>query len=242
MLLRSITKHVKDQNWFAVALDFFIVVIGVFIGLQVANWNEAREDRNLEREYLTRLQAELKISVEENKDYLNTWRKRVSALSEVASYFNGESNGKELGKTHCEAIVRSHLFSGEIALPATISELQSTGRLTLISDDSIRNQIVQFSRAVDRFLLLNVDIQGHRVTLDSLYPELITRFPTGDMSGATCRFSEMDRSPAFINDFSGNYARFSAYFRVIMKAQQDQRYALLEALNKSAIENSARAK
>jgi len=42
MLLRSITKHVKDQNWFAVGLDFFIVVVGVFIGMQVANWNDVQ--------------------------------------------------------------------------------------------------------------------------------------------------------------------------------------------------------
>ncbi len=42
MILRSITKHVRDQNWFAVGLDFLIVVVGVFIGIQVANWNEAR--------------------------------------------------------------------------------------------------------------------------------------------------------------------------------------------------------
>jgi len=242
MLLRSITKHVKDQNWFAVALDFFIVVVGILIAFQITNWNEAREDRNLERQYLTRLQAELTVSVDENKDYLNTWRERVSALTEVASYFNGESDGKALGKTHCDAIVRSSLHSGEIALPATINELQSTGRLTLISDDAIRNQIVQFSRAVDRFLLLNLDIQGHRVTLDSRYPELIIRIPTGNQSGATCRFSEMAQSQAFINDFSGNYARFSAYFRVIMEAQQDQRYALQRALTSSTLANSGRAK
>ena len=42
MILRRITKHVKDQNWFAVALDFIIVVLGVFIGLQISNWNDAR--------------------------------------------------------------------------------------------------------------------------------------------------------------------------------------------------------
>ena len=42
MLLRRITEHVKAQNWFAVALDFLIVVTGVFIGIQVSNWNEAR--------------------------------------------------------------------------------------------------------------------------------------------------------------------------------------------------------
>ena len=44
MLLRRISKHVKDQNWFAVLIDFAIVVVGVFIGLQVANWNEARSE------------------------------------------------------------------------------------------------------------------------------------------------------------------------------------------------------
>ena len=42
MLLRSLTKHVNDQNWIAIGIDFIIVVVGVFIGIQVANWNEAR--------------------------------------------------------------------------------------------------------------------------------------------------------------------------------------------------------
>ena len=53
MLLRRITKHVKDQNWFAVGIDFAIVVIGVFIGIQVANWNDAR---NAEAGLITSLQ------------------------------------------------------------------------------------------------------------------------------------------------------------------------------------------
>jgi hypothetical protein len=30
MILRRISAHVKDQNWFAVGVDFVIVVIGVF--------------------------------------------------------------------------------------------------------------------------------------------------------------------------------------------------------------------
>jgi hypothetical protein len=45
MLLRSITKHVKDQNWFAVALDFLIVLAGILIAFQITNWNEDRNDR-----------------------------------------------------------------------------------------------------------------------------------------------------------------------------------------------------
>ena len=40
MLLRRVIEHVKSQNWTAIALDFVIVVVGVFIGIQVSNWNE----------------------------------------------------------------------------------------------------------------------------------------------------------------------------------------------------------
>jgi len=30
MLLRRISEHIKAQNWFAVLIDFVIVVIGVY--------------------------------------------------------------------------------------------------------------------------------------------------------------------------------------------------------------------
>jgi len=47
MRLRSLTKHIREQNWFAVALDFFIVVIGILIAFQITNWSEARQtDQN----------------------------------------------------------------------------------------------------------------------------------------------------------------------------------------------------
>ncbi len=45
MILRRVTEHVKAQNWFAVWLDFVIVVVGVFMGLQVQQWNDDRADR-----------------------------------------------------------------------------------------------------------------------------------------------------------------------------------------------------
>ena len=35
MRLRSLTKHIRDQNWFAVALDFFIVVVGILIAFNL---------------------------------------------------------------------------------------------------------------------------------------------------------------------------------------------------------------
>lgn len=65
MILRRITEHVRAQNWFAVALDFVIVVVGVFIGIQVANWNEERALQQRERLLL----AELRSEAQRNADF-----------------------------------------------------------------------------------------------------------------------------------------------------------------------------
>lgn len=63
MLLRRVIDHVRDQNWFAVALEFVIVVVGVFIGIQVSNWNDARAFRERETELLIELRRELEASI-----------------------------------------------------------------------------------------------------------------------------------------------------------------------------------
>ena len=59
MLLRRITQHVKDQNWFAVGLDFVIVVAGILIAFQITEWNEARSVREDERDFLSRLHGDI---------------------------------------------------------------------------------------------------------------------------------------------------------------------------------------
>lgn len=55
MLLRKVTMHVRGQNWTAVLIDLVVVVVGVFVGLQVQDWNEFRKDRIEEQKLLVRL-------------------------------------------------------------------------------------------------------------------------------------------------------------------------------------------
>lgn len=76
MILRSVMKHVKEQNWIAVAIDFVIVVVGVFIGIQVANWNDARPERDLEVLYLQKLESALARDIVEHDDAVDLAEKR----------------------------------------------------------------------------------------------------------------------------------------------------------------------
>ena len=64
MLLRRIIEHVRDQNWIAIGLDFVIVVSGVFIGIQVANFNDDQSDRRDYELALDRYLEEIKINLE----------------------------------------------------------------------------------------------------------------------------------------------------------------------------------
>jgi hypothetical protein len=61
MLLRRMMRHVEGQNWFAVGIDFLIVVVGVFIGIQVANWNEARAEAEQAYDLLSSIAEDLRL-------------------------------------------------------------------------------------------------------------------------------------------------------------------------------------
>lgn len=80
MLLRRITKHVKDQNWFAVGIDFIIVVIGVFIGIQVANWNTIRSDEHNYQNAMVRLAEENFETLDQLEDFRPAVEERLAEV------------------------------------------------------------------------------------------------------------------------------------------------------------------
>ena len=59
MILRKLAAAIEEQNWFTVVLEILIVVVGIFIGLQVDGWNEARKDKAKEGIYLERLSRDI---------------------------------------------------------------------------------------------------------------------------------------------------------------------------------------
>ena len=68
MLFRRIVEHLKTQNWTAVGLDLGIVIVGVFIGTQVSNWNQDR----IERRQTERLLLELRPALQAFADFFDT--------------------------------------------------------------------------------------------------------------------------------------------------------------------------
>lgn len=59
MIYKRFAANLRAQNWIGVAIELAIVIVGVFIGLQAANWNQDRQQRKDTRLLLSQLQVEL---------------------------------------------------------------------------------------------------------------------------------------------------------------------------------------
>ena len=56
--------NLRTQNWTAIGLELAIVIIGVFIGSQVSNWNQVRLEKAATQRMLVQLVPELKNQLE----------------------------------------------------------------------------------------------------------------------------------------------------------------------------------
>ncbi len=86
MVVRRIQEHVAGHNWFAVLVDLVIVTIGVFIGIQVSNWNADRLERGEARAYHALIIEDLVANEQELAERAGYYRQvRAHALAAMAA-------------------------------------------------------------------------------------------------------------------------------------------------------------
>ena len=141
MILRRVTEHVKAQNWFAVALDFLIVVVGVFIGIQVSNWNDARAQRAYERTFLSQLREEIigiTAIVVDQKAYAE---QVVEAGDRALAYLNGDADCER----DCEALLIDFFHASQVwGTPYDYTKYQEAQRLGFPSNPETRRAVNDF--------------------------------------------------------------------------------------------------
>jgi len=150
MLLRSITKHVKIQNWFAVFLDFFIVVAGILIAFQITNWDAERAENNLKSLVEKRLIADFEIIDQEldaavermERQLINmeVWRQALRRGSAVENEKESIINAMAYGASYPSFTSRS----------VTYQELQTSGQLDLIANEKFRVALSKYDNGTQQ--------------------------------------------------------------------------------------------
>jgi len=149
MIPRRVAEHAKTQNWFAVTLDFFIVVIGVFIGIEVANWNQTRQDRQEERRYYGQLLVDLRSDVES----FARAQERADRHDEAAQLVLDRLNGKIPRQASLGRMATAIHLAGWIYIPpvsrGTYDELISTGNPGLLRNSQLKSEIANYYATFD---------------------------------------------------------------------------------------------
>jgi len=152
MILRKLADAIRQQNWFTVVLEVAIVVVGIFVGLQVSNWNEARLDRVRELASLQRLLSESENSVAYIQREVEKGASRIASQRDLLSIMfsdspiPGDTASAELG------FVTLNFLPAMTPAQATFDELTAAGGLRLIRSSYVREMISLYYADLDWFL------------------------------------------------------------------------------------------
>ena len=218
MILRRLVHNLKQQHWTGVGIELVIVVLGVFIGMQVSNWNEARRDRALERQYLERLREDFALSESGAKSGIEF----MEAQARGATLMLDRLRACRLDEAGQRADFGSALYGlGRIEPPmltrGTIDELRSTGRLGIIRSVRLRQALSNVVQEQERtmevlgFIVARRNVQIGYVDARSTF--LVTQDAGADSKRAPDEvlfdFPALCKDPMYINAVS--HLRQTAY-------------------------------
>lgn len=144
MLLRRITQHVREQNWFAVGLDFLIVVFGVFVGLQVQQWNEGRNDDTRAKAYLMRAQNDINADILAFQTRADLWKQVSDYGISGLDYVNSGQVGNSTYWQILLAFFQASQTAEFTTTRTTYDELTSSGDQNLIKNLRVRDSFARY--------------------------------------------------------------------------------------------------
>ena len=144
MILRRLSQSLKEQNWTAIVIEFILLVSGVFLGIQVANWNAERVDNERAQAYLERIRDDINADLNNYQDRLRFWGDVSNYGAKGLAY---AETGDAKGVTQWDLLL-AYFQSSQVAefytTDSTFEELKSAGELGLIKDTHFRDELSQY--------------------------------------------------------------------------------------------------
>jgi len=126
--MRRLMKHVTDQNWFAVGLDVIVLVVGIFLGMQVTEWNENRRERERTKQVIETMREDLRSSISYENEFglqiqkgLDAWKSSFNAGKRLPPYYFRVPGSDTAPSTTWDALLNMRL--GELVHPKLMYEL-----------------------------------------------------------------------------------------------------------------------
>jgi hypothetical protein len=148
MIIKRLATGIKNQDWFVVMVEVMIVVVGIFIGLQVDDWNQKRLDREDLKETFQELVKDFDFINKHAEAAENFHRSVVEDMRHLVQVLH-EKKGVEMN----EARILNALQRGDTSFtpskpsPVYVSMVQF-GKIKYILDAGLRDALIRYDGAV----------------------------------------------------------------------------------------------
>lgn len=130
----------RHQDWGIAALDFLIVVAGIFVALQVDSWNDRRIDRTYERQMKKNLHEEFSVTLQEGARMLSLIESARDSTGRIIDAIRNGAAPTDVG-SFSQDIYRANWVFDSPTGSSTHSELLATGGISKLEDQSIRDAL-----------------------------------------------------------------------------------------------------
>ncbi len=197
MILGRFARSLRRQDWTAISIEFVLLVLGVFLGIQVANWNETLSEQRLGRAYAERLAMDLEQDLVSRRQMVAYYAAVLDSVERAdALLADPQSDPREL-------VVAAYRASEVNFIPsvrATWDEIVSSGDTGLLPRAIARKaaEYYAFDTARDVYTNLMQSAYRHRVrNMIPLAMQKALRAGCSDVLGPTRQITGFMRDCAF---------------------------------------------
>jgi len=134
--------------------EIFLIVLGILIALQIGKWNDNKSRYKKETLYLNAIEEDLNSQIGELEILLKNELLQCKNIESIMNVYSLNQQSEYLDSIYplINELTNRKTFK---LMNTTFSELNSTGQLDLISNDSLRSNIIkyyQFSERIEKIV------------------------------------------------------------------------------------------
>ncbi len=171
-ILKRLSKHLDEQNWFAIGLEILIVVISIFLGFQVTASYESRMSLGTEAIYLEELLEDFQANrslEDETLGRLETILPQIQGLLEQSALAEPTWSAAELNAAFSNIWQMPTFYSTNRAY----DNILGSGELKLLRDRELKKEISEYYSTLE---LLQIVQNTHELELvQILMPYAVTK-------------------------------------------------------------------
>ncbi len=170
MYLRRLAYHIRKLDWFVIAIELLVVIIGLMMAFQLDRWWEERGERKLEVVYIQRLIVDIESDIPEIEMVIQLAAMRQDYVDLLMAVSEDINVASKQPMSFLVAIDQAAFTASPILTDNTFEELRTTGNMRLIRNQGLKNSLhdyYRFDQSQWQYRPLQFSVEFHHFKLAS---------------------------------------------------------------------------